>query len=84
MLACAADLAFWNHLRLLVCVGLRNISEASPMHDLRYGVAQLEVKLVLQHVQHYFLTANDLDQQRNRPPKVNLLDGCNDFGLNAI
>lgn len=65
------------------------------MHDILEGVAQLEVKLVLQYIQHNFLSANDLDgrvhafdygynQQRNRPPKVKLLDGSNDLGLNAI
>ncbi|KAI7808364.1 hypothetical protein IRJ41_002977 [Triplophysa rosa] len=65
------------------------------MHDILEGVAQLEVKLVLQYVQQNFLSADDLagrihafdygyTQQRNRPPAVKLFDGSNDLGLNAI
>nr|XP_055051346.1 uncharacterized protein LOC129437202 isoform X1 [Misgurnus anguillicaudatus] len=64
-------------------------------HDVLEGVAQLEVKLVLQYIQLHFLSANDLagrihafdygyNQQRNRPPMVKLFDGSNDLGLNAI
>lgn len=65
------------------------------MHNTLEGVVQLEAKVVLQYIQHNFLSANDLEgrvhafdyvynQQRNRPPKVKLLDGSNDLGLNAI
>ncbi|KAL3972940.1 RAD51-associated protein 1 [Sarotherodon galilaeus] len=65
------------------------------MHDILEGVAQLEVKLVLQYIQENFLSAEQLagrihafdygfNQQRNRPPRVKLFDGSNDLGLNAI
>lgn len=65
------------------------------MHDILEGVAQLEVKLVLQYIEHNFLSADDLagrvhafdygyNQQRNRPPMVKLFDGSNNLGLNAI
>ena len=65
------------------------------MHDILEGVAQFEVKLVLQYIQGNFLKAEQLagrihafdygyNQQRNRPPRVKMLDGSNDLGLNAI
>lgn len=65
------------------------------MHDILEGVAQFEVKLVLQYIQSNFLNAEQLagrihafdygyNQQRNRPPRVKLFDGSNDLGLNAI
>ncbi|XP_056120086.1 uncharacterized protein LOC130097313 [Rhinichthys klamathensis goyatoka] len=65
------------------------------MHDILEGVAQLEVKLVLQYIQCNFLSADDIagrvhafdygyNQQRNRPPVVKLFDGSNNLGLNAI
>ena len=65
------------------------------MHDILEGVAQFEVKLVLQYIQNNFLNAEQLagrihafdygfNQQRNRPPRVKLFDGTNDLGLNAI
>ncbi|XP_025759402.1 uncharacterized protein LOC112844096 [Oreochromis niloticus] len=52
------------------------------MHDILEGVAQLEVKLVLQYIQENFLSAEQLagrihafdygfNQQRNRPPRPN-------------
>lgn len=61
------------------------------MHNILEGVAQLEVKLVLQYIQHNFLSADDLagrihafdygyNQQRNRPPMVKLFGGSNDLG----
>lgn len=64
------------------------------MHDILEGVAQFEVKLVLQYIQSNFLNAEELagrihaydygyNQQRNRPPRVKLFDGSNDLGLNA-
>ncbi|XP_041693785.2 uncharacterized protein LOC121532136 isoform X1 [Coregonus clupeaformis] len=65
------------------------------MHDILEGVAQFEVKLVLQYIKENFLNAEQLagrihafdygyNQQRNRPPRVKLFDGSNDLGLNAI
>lgn len=65
------------------------------MHDILEGVAQLEVKLVLEYLQENFLTAKELasriesfnygyTERRNRPPAVKLLDGSSDLGLNAI
>ena len=65
------------------------------MHDILEGVAQFEVKLVLEYVQKNFLTAKELagriqsfnygyTERRNRPPAVKLFDGGNDLGLNAI
>ncbi|XP_026792111.1 uncharacterized protein LOC113540088 [Pangasianodon hypophthalmus] len=65
------------------------------MHDILEGVAQLEVKLVLQYIHHNFLSADGLagrvhafdyvyNQQRNCPPVVKLFDGSNDSGLNVI
>lgn len=65
------------------------------MHDVLEGVAQFEVKLVLEYIQSNFLNAEQLagrihafdyghNQQRNRPPRVKLFDGSNDLGLNAI
>ena len=65
------------------------------MHDILEGVAQFEVKLVLQYIQENFLNAEQLagrihafdygyNQQRNRPPRVKLFNGSNDLGLNAI
>lgn len=65
------------------------------MHDILEGVAQLEVKVVLQYIQHNFLSADDLvgrihafdfgyNQQKNRPPTVKLFGASNDLGLNAI
>lgn len=65
------------------------------MHDILEGVAQLEVKLVLQYIQQNFLSVDDLagrihafdygyNQQRYRPPAVKLFDGSNNLGLNAI
>ena len=64
------------------------------MHDILEGVAQLEVKLVLEYFQEN-LTAKKLTsriesfnygytEKSNRPPAVKLLDGGNDLGLNAI
>ncbi|KAJ8274815.1 hypothetical protein COCON_G00094400 [Conger conger] len=65
------------------------------MHDILEGVAQFEVKLVLRYIlQEKLLNAEQLagrihafdygyNQQRNRPPRVKLLDGSNDLGLNA-
>lgn len=65
------------------------------MHDILEGVAQFEVKLVLEYIQSNFLDAEHLagrihafdygyNQQRNQPPRVKLFDGSNDLGLNAI
>ncbi|XP_023817614.1 uncharacterized protein LOC111948487 isoform X1 [Oryzias latipes] len=65
------------------------------MHDILEGVAQFEVKLILEYVQQNFLTAKELSgrtesfnyghtERRNRPPAVKLFDGSNDLGLNAI
>ena len=65
------------------------------MHDVLEGVAQFEVKLVLEYVQKNILTAKQLagriqsfnygyTERRNRPPAVKLFDGSNDLGLNAI
>lgn len=65
------------------------------MHDILEGVAQFEVKLLLEYVQQNFLTAKELagriqafnyghTERRNRPPAVKLFDGSNDLGLNAI
>lgn len=66
------------------------------MHDILEGVAQFEVKLILQYVQENFLTAKELagriqsfnygyTERRNHPPAVKLIDGSgNDLGLNAI
>lgn len=64
------------------------------MHNI-LGVAQLEVKLVLQYIQRNFLSADDIaarvhafdygyNQQRNRSPVVKLFDESNNLGLNAI
>ena len=61
------------------------------MHDILEGVAQFEDKLALQYIQNNFLNAEQLagrihdfdygyNQQRNRPPRVKLFDGSNDFG----
>ncbi|XP_054874290.1 uncharacterized protein LOC118469776 [Amphiprion ocellaris] len=65
------------------------------MHDILEGVAQFEMKRVLQYVNDNFLSDEQLagrihafdygyNQQRNRPPRVKLFDGSNDLGLNAM
>jgi len=65
------------------------------MHDILEGVAQFELKLLLQYyVQTKLMTAKDLSyrvhsfnygytQRSNRPPAIKLVDGSNDLGLNA-
>ncbi|KAI2646880.1 N-acetyldiaminopimelate deacetylase [Labeo rohita] len=75
--------------------GVKRYFAVDIMHDILEGVAQLEVKLVLQYIEHNFLSADDLagrihafdygyNQQRNRPPMVKLFGGSNDLGLNSI
>ncbi|XP_038870264.1 uncharacterized protein LOC120064026 [Salvelinus namaycush] len=65
------------------------------MHDILEGVAQLEVKRVLQYIQANFVTAKDVygrvhsfnygyTERRNHPPALKLDDGSNDLCLNAI
>ncbi|XP_040924480.2 uncharacterized protein LOC114846307 isoform X1 [Betta splendens] len=65
------------------------------MHDILEGVAQFEVKLILEYLQKNILTSKQLarriesfnygyTERRNRPPAVKLNDGSNDLGLNAI
>lgn len=64
------------------------------MHDILEGVAQYEMKLLLHYLQTY-VTPNNLAlriqsfnygfmERNNKPPAVNLSEGSNDLGLNAI
>lgn len=64
-------------------------------HDILEGVAQLEVKLVLEYLLQDHITVKELasriesfnygyTERRNRPPAVKILDGSNGLGLNAI
>lgn len=65
------------------------------MHDILEGVAQFEIKLLLEYIQENHASAREIARRidtfnygyidrRNRPPAVKLSDGSNDLGLNAI
>jgi hypothetical protein len=65
------------------------------IHYILEGVAQFQVKLVLQYIQANFVTAKDVygrvnsfnygyTERRNRPAAHKLDDGSNDLCLNAI
>ena len=64
------------------------------MHDIFEGVAQFEMKLLLQHLGHNYTTPAEIHrriqsfnygrlEQCNKPPGVNLVEGSNDLSLNA-
>ena len=65
------------------------------MHDILEGVAQYEMKLLIQHLIRNDTTSAEVQRriqsfnygfmkQNNKPPGVKLVEGSNDFGLNAI
>lgn len=64
------------------------------MHDILEGVAQFEMKLLIQHLIQNYTTLAEVHrriqsfnygfmEQNNKPPGVQLREGSNDLGLNA-
>lgn len=65
------------------------------MRDILEGVAQYEMKLLIQHLIDNYTTSAEVHrriqsfnygftEQNNKPPGLKMVEGSNDLGLNAI